>query len=58
MKELKQNDKVKFDLNEKVVGLTGKICGKVGPVVIVELDKAMTGYEFTHIYILDTQVKE
>jgi len=58
MKELKQNDKVKFDLNEKVVGLTGKICGKVGPVVIVELDAPMGGYEFTHIYVLDTQIKE
>jgi len=57
MNELKQGDKVTFDLNEKSVNLTGKVCGKLGPVIIVELDNALQGYAFTHIYIVDTQIK-
>lgn len=56
MKEIKQNDSVTFDLSEKVVGLTGKVCGKLGPIVIVELDKPIEGYAFTHIYITDSQI--
>jgi hypothetical protein len=57
MNEVKQGDKVTFDLSEKVVNLTGKVCGKLGPVVIVELDTALNGYPFTHIYIVDSQIK-
>ena len=57
MKELKQGDTVTFDLNEKVVNLTGKVCGKLGPVVIIEMDSKIQGYDFTHIYIVDSQIK-
>lgn len=57
MNEVKQDDKVTFDLSEKVVNLTGKVCGKLGPVVIIELDNALQGYAFTHIYIVDSQIK-
>jgi hypothetical protein len=57
MNKYKQGDVVVFDLNEKSIGLKGKVCGVVGPVIIVELDGVLTGYPFTHIYILDTQVK-
>ena len=57
MNELKQGDKVRFDLTEKIVDINGIVCGKIGPVIIVELDGPLKGYEFTHIYILDTQIK-
>ena len=57
MNELKQNDAVTFDLDETKKGITGKVCGKVGPVIIVELNpNQLKGYEFTHIYILDSQI--
>lgn len=55
---LKQGDKVTFDLNEKTVNQTGKVCGKLGPVIIVELDSPLSGYDFTHIYIVDSQIKK
>ena len=55
---LKQGDSVTFNLNETITGLTGKICGKLGPIFIVELDKPLKGYEFTHIYITDLQIVE
>ena len=54
--KIKQGDSVTFNLNEKVIGLTGKVCGKVGPIIIIELDKKLDGYEFTHIYITDVQI--
>jgi hypothetical protein len=57
MKELKQGQKVTFDLNEKVVNLTGTVCGKLGPVIIIELDTALKGYDYTHIYVVDSQIK-
>ena len=56
MTELKQNDKVTFNLNDKVVGLTGKVCGKLGPIYIVKLDNKLQGYDYTHIYITDGQI--
>ena len=56
--KFKQNDKITFNLNEKIIGLTGKVCGMLGPVIIIELDEKLNGYEFTHIYIVDNQVVE
>lgn len=53
---IKQGDSVKFNLNETIKDLTGKICGKLGPIIIVELDVPLKGYEFSHIYIVDSQI--
>ncbi len=53
---IKQGDSVTFNLNEKITGLTGKVCGKLGPIIIVKLGNKLDGYEFTHIYITDTQL--
>lgn len=36
----------------------GKVCGSVGPVIIIELEAPIKGYEFTHTYVLDAQIKE
>ena len=55
-KKLNQNDTVTFDLNENVKGLTGKVCGVIGPVIIVETDNKLDGYDYTHIYIVESQI--
>jgi hypothetical protein len=57
MNERKQGEQVVFDLNDKCTNIKGKVCGVVGPVIIVELTEALKGYEYTHIYILDAQIK-
>jgi len=54
----KQGDSLTFNLNETVKDLTGKVCGKVGPMIIVELSEPLKGYEFSHIYILESQISE
>jgi hypothetical protein len=58
MIKLKQGQEVTFDLNEKVRGLTGKICGVIGPIIIVELKETLKGYNYTHIYILESQIQK
>lgn len=58
MKELKQNDEVTFNLNEVSTDIKGKVCGKVGPIIIVELIDKLKGYDYTHIYIVDSQIKK
>jgi hypothetical protein len=45
-------------MGEKLPTGWGKVVGMVGPVIIIELEKPITGYPFTHTYILDAQVKE
>lgn len=56
MNKFKQNEKVTFNLNEKVANQTGKVCGVIGPVIIVELDNKLDGYDFSHIYIVESQI--
>ena len=58
MKEYKQGDKVVFDLNDVSININGMVCGKVGPIIIVELIDKLKGYDFTHIYVLDSQIKK
>lgn len=53
-----QGDVITFDLNEKLVDQQGIVCGVVGPVIIVELKTKLDKYPFTHIYVLDAQVKK
>ena len=51
-----QGDKVTFNLNEHIIGLTGKVAGVLGPVIIVELDMSLKDYPYSHIYVIDTQI--
>jgi hypothetical protein len=51
-----QGDKVTFNLSEKVIGLTGKVSGVMGPIIIVNLDMPIKDYPYTHIYIVDAQI--
>lgn len=53
-----QNDRVYFKMGAKLPTGWGKVTGMVGPVIIIELEKPIEGYPFTHTYILDTQVIE
>ena len=53
-----QDDKVYFSMGEGLPNGWGKVCGAVGPVIIVELEKTITGYPFTHTYVIDSQIKE
>jgi hypothetical protein len=54
----KQGDRVYFVMGDKLPSGWGKVCGSVGPVIIIELETPIQGYNFTHTYILDAQVKE
>lgn len=54
----KQNDRVYFNMGEKLPVGWGKVVGMVGPVIIIELETPIEGYSFTHTYILDAQIKE
>jgi hypothetical protein len=52
-----QGQRIYFEMGEKLPSGWGKVCGVVGPVIIIELEVPITGYNFTHSYILDAQVK-
>ena len=54
----KQNDRVYFEMGDKLPTGWGKVTGVVGPVIIIELEKPIQGYTFTHTYVLDAQIKE
>lgn len=51
-----QGDRVYFSMGEGLPTGWGKVCGFVNPVVIVELEKPIANYAYTHIYILDKQI--
>ena len=55
MLKYKQGDRVFFTLSADRNGW-GKVCGLVGPVIIIELEQPLEKYDFTHIYVLDTQI--
>jgi len=53
----KQNDRVYFEMGPQLPSGWGKVCGSVGPVLIIELETPITGYAYTHTYVLDAQIK-
>ena len=57
MNKYKQGDRVYFEMGEQLPSGYGKVCGSVGPVIIIELETSIKGYDFTHTYILDAQIK-
>jgi len=57
MNKYKQNDRVYFEMGDQLPTGYGKVCGSVGPVIIIELEVPIKGYDFTHTYILDNQIK-
>ncbi len=56
--EYNQGDRVYFSMEDGMPSGWGKVCGMVGPIIIIELEKAIASYPFTHIYIIDRQIKE
>lgn len=55
-----QNDRVYFTIGEKpgrVIEGWGKVCGKTGPIWILELEKSIDDYPFTHVQIMDAQIR-
>jgi hypothetical protein len=55
-KKYKQGDRVYFEHLNGMGHAWGKVCGVIGPVIIIELEVPFTNYEYTHIYILDAQI--
>lgn len=53
-----QNDRVYFKMGDKLPAGWGKVTGVVGPVIIIELETPISGYPFTHTYIMDAQICE
>ncbi len=53
----KQNERIYFEMGPQLPSGFGKVVGMVGPVIIVELETPITGYNYTHTYVLDSQVK-
>jgi hypothetical protein len=53
-KQYKQNDRVYFTVGD--ISGWGKVCGQVGPILIVELETVIANYPFTHTYVMDVQV--
>jgi hypothetical protein len=60
MNEIKyeQGQRIYFEMGEKLPTGWGKVCGVVGPVIIIELEQPINNYNFTHTYILDNQIKQ
>jgi hypothetical protein len=57
----KQNDRVFFSITVPAAGTLegyGKIAGKTGPMWIIELEKPINNYPYTHIQVMDVQIKE
>ena len=57
-KKYKQGDRVYFEIGENQPSGWGKVCGVIGPIVIVELKDTIGNYNYTHFYILDAQIKK
>lgn len=57
MNKHKQGERVYFEMGEKLPTGWGKVCGSVGPVVIIELETPIPNYPYTHTYVLDAQIK-
>lgn len=57
-KQYNQNDRVYFQLGENLPSGWGKIVGNQGLIYIIELEKLIPSYSFTHIYIIDNQIIE
>lgn len=53
-----QGEVVYFVMGEKLPTGYGKVCGSVGPVIIIELQQPIEGYPFTHTYVMDAQIQE
>lgn len=51
-----QGDRVHFSMGDGLPNGWGKVCGIVGPVIVVELEQAIAGYPFTHTYVIDSQI--
>jgi hypothetical protein len=56
--KFKQGDRVYYEMGESKPFGFGKICGVIWPVIILELESPIEKYDFTHIYVLDVQIKE
>ncbi len=54
----KQNQVVYFRLGEGKPEGFGKVTGVQGFVVIIQPDMAVPGYDYTHIYVVDSQIGE
>lgn len=53
-----QGQRIYFNMGPGLPCGYGKICGVVGPVIVVELELPIKDYPFTHFYILDSQITE
>lgn len=53
-----QGERVYYEMGQNLPTGWGKVAGVVGPVIIIELEKPINGYPYTHTYILDAQIKE
>ena len=52
----KQGNRVYFNLGEGAPSGYAKVCGVMGPMIIVQPEEAIKGYAFSHIYVIDSQI--
>ena len=53
-----QDQQISFDLGDGVHKGEGWVCGVFGPIIIVRLATPFDNYPFTHIYVVDNQIKQ
>lgn len=51
-----QGQRIYFNMGPKLPCGYGKVCGVVGPIIIVELELPIENYPFTHFYIIENQI--
>jgi len=51
-----QDDRVFFSLGENKPSGWGTVCGIQGFVIILKPDEPIKDYEFSHIYVIDSQI--
>jgi len=57
-KEFKQGQRIYFDLGTDKPKGWAKVTGHQGFVIIIKPEKKIPNYDYTHIYIVDSQVTD
>jgi len=52
----KQSQVVYFKLKDEMPPAAAYVCGVIGPIVIIEPVNPIPGYDFSHIYVIDSQI--
>lgn len=52
----KQDQVIYFKLKDELPAAAAKVCGVIGPIVIIQPIEPLQGYNYSHIYVIDSQI--